>query len=64
MMILSTSSLDRGRARGNFARHDDTLAGMERSGEAVKIFDKWLGPATLYKSSRDFSIGPIATASR
>ncbi|MDR6855684.1 ABC transporter substrate-binding protein [Variovorax guangxiensis] len=43
---------------------NDTLAGMERSGEAAKIFDKWLGPATLYKSSRDFSIGPIATASR
>ncbi|VTU30160.1 ABC transporter substrate-binding protein [Variovorax sp. PBL-E5] len=39
---------------------DDTLDGMERSGEAAKIYDKWLGPNTPYKTNREFKTGPIA----
>lgn len=35
------------------------LEDMERSGEAAKIFDKWLGAGTPYKLKRDFRIEPI-----
>lgn len=38
---------------------NDTLAGMEKSGEAARIFTKWFGPATAYKSTREFRIEPI-----
>ncbi|MDR5740212.1 ABC transporter substrate-binding protein/permease [Caballeronia sp. LZ016] len=35
------------------------LEDIERSGEAQQIFDKWLGPNTLYKMTREFKISPI-----
>lgn len=37
----------------------NALTGMERSGEAQQIFDKWLGPTTIYRMQRDFKVGPI-----
>ncbi|WP_079217351.1 ABC transporter substrate-binding protein [Herbaspirillum robiniae] len=36
-----------------------TLEGMEKSGEAQQIFDKWFGASTQYKLKRDFKIEPI-----
>lgn len=36
-----------------------TLESMEKSGEAAKIFDKWLGAATPYSMKRGFKIEPI-----
>lgn len=38
---------------------NNALDGMEKSGEAQQIFDKWLGPNTIYQMHRDFRIGPI-----
>lgn len=35
------------------------LDAMEKSGEATKTFDKWLGKGTTYDLKRDFSITPI-----
>jgi polar amino acid transport system substrate-binding protein len=35
------------------------LDGMEKTGEAQQIFDKWLGPKTMYRMQRDFKIEPI-----
>lgn len=41
-------------------KHVNTvLEGMEKSGEASKIFDKWLGVGTLYNLRRGFKIEPI-----
>ncbi|WP_288251430.1 ABC transporter substrate-binding protein [uncultured Hydrogenophaga sp.] len=41
-------------------RHvNGVLAEMEKSGEAARIFDKWLGTGTPYKLKRDFRIEPI-----
>lgn len=39
---------------------NDTLDAMEKAGDAGKIHAKWFGPATLYKSKREFKIEPIA----
>ena len=36
-----------------------TLQSMEKSGEAAKIFDKWLGANTPYTMRRGFKIEPI-----
>jgi polar amino acid transport system substrate-binding protein len=36
-----------------------TLQAMEKSGEAAKIFDKWLGAGTPYGMTRGFKIEPI-----
>jgi polar amino acid transport system substrate-binding protein len=38
---------------------NDVLTGMEKSGEATKIFDKWLGTSTQYNLHRNFKIEPI-----
>jgi polar amino acid transport system substrate-binding protein len=38
---------------------NNALDGMEKSGEAQQIFDKWLGPNTIYQMHRDFKVGPI-----
>jgi len=38
---------------------NQTLSSMERSGEAGKIFDKWLGVGTTYNLKRTFKIEPI-----
>ena len=38
---------------------NDTLETMEKSGEARRIFDKWLGTGTAYKMQRGFRIEPI-----
>lgn len=35
------------------------LASMEKSGEALQIFNKWMGASTLYKMQRGFKIEPI-----
>lgn len=35
------------------------LASMEKSGEAVQIFNKWMGAGTAYKMQRSFKIEPI-----
>jgi polar amino acid transport system substrate-binding protein len=35
------------------------LESMEKSGEAAKIFDKWLGTGTTYNIKRGFAIQPI-----
>ncbi|MGH8784507.1 MAG: ABC transporter substrate-binding protein [Cupriavidus necator] len=35
------------------------LQSMEKSGEASKIFDKWLGSSTAYKLRRDFKVEQI-----
>ncbi|RTQ32958.1 transporter substrate-binding domain-containing protein [Variovorax gossypii] len=35
------------------------LESMEKSGEAARIFDKWLGTGTPYKLKRGFQSGPI-----
>ncbi|MEO8302764.1 MAG: transporter substrate-binding domain-containing protein [Betaproteobacteria bacterium] len=45
---------------GGFKRAvNGVLQDMERSGEAQKIFDKWLGGATIFKMRREFKIAPI-----
>jgi polar amino acid transport system substrate-binding protein len=38
---------------------NDALQQMERSGEAQKIFDKWLGAGSPFKMHREFKIAPI-----
>ncbi|MBD9667102.1 transporter substrate-binding domain-containing protein [Variovorax sp. VRV01] len=38
---------------------NEALDSLENSGEAQKIFDKWMGPATTYQMKRDFSIEQI-----
>lgn len=38
---------------------NDALADMEKSGEAQQIFDKWLGPKTIYQMKREFHVQPI-----
>ncbi|MDA8520156.1 transporter substrate-binding domain-containing protein [Acidovorax sp. NCPPB 4044] len=38
---------------------NDALDELERSGEAQKLFDKWMGPATIYQMKRDFTIEQI-----
>jgi polar amino acid transport system substrate-binding protein len=38
---------------------NDALRGMEKSGQSATIFDKWMGPDTLYKMKRDFKTEKI-----
>jgi polar amino acid transport system substrate-binding protein len=38
---------------------NEVLSGMEKSGEAARIFDKYLGAGTEYKLHRSFRIEPI-----
>lgn len=38
---------------------NDALDQLETSGEAQKLFDKWMGPATIYQMKRDFTIEQI-----
>jgi polar amino acid transport system substrate-binding protein len=38
---------------------NEVLAGMEKSGEAAKIFDHYLGAGTQYNLHRTFRIEPI-----
>jgi len=38
---------------------NDALSAIETSGEAQQIFDKWMGPSTIYKMKRSFMIEPI-----
>jgi polar amino acid transport system substrate-binding protein len=38
---------------------NDALQTMERSGEAQRIFDKWLGSESTFKMTREFKIHPI-----
>lgn len=42
------------------AQVNTTLDQMESSGQAAKIFERWMGAASAYKATRDFRIGPIA----
>ena len=39
---------------------NEALQQLEKSGESAKVHAKWFGPTTLYKSSREFKIEPIA----
>lgn len=36
-----------------------TLKQMEASGEAGKLFDRWMGPDTAYRLQRNFAVAPI-----
>jgi polar amino acid transport system substrate-binding protein len=38
---------------------NNALDGMEKSGEAERIFETWFGPNTIYKMHRDFKFEPI-----
>ncbi len=38
---------------------NDALDSLEKSGEVQKIFDKWMGPNTIYQMKRDFTIEQI-----
>ena len=38
---------------------NQALAQMEKSGEATRIFDRWLGKTTDYQMVREFAIAPI-----
>lgn len=38
---------------------NDALRALEASGEMQAIFDKWLGPRSLYKMQRSFKVEPI-----
>lgn len=38
---------------------NDALQAMEAAGEMQAIFDRWLGPATLYGMQRPFQVGPL-----
>jgi len=40
---------------------DDALDAIEKSGEAQQIFDKWMGPNTIYKMRRDFKTEKITS---
>jgi len=39
---------------------DDALDAIEKSGEAQQIFDKWMGPKTIYQMKRDFKTEKIS----
>lgn len=39
---------------------NQALTKIEKSGEAERIFEKWLGASSIYKMKRDFTIGPIS----
>jgi polar amino acid transport system substrate-binding protein len=39
---------------------DDALDAIEKSGEAQQIFDKWMGPKTIYQMRRDFKAEKIS----
>lgn len=39
---------------------NDALDAMEKSGESQQIFDKWMGPNTIYKMKRDFKAEKIS----
>jgi len=41
------------------AKVNEALAAMEKSGDAAKIFDKWLGAGTKFNLNRTFKIEPI-----
>lgn len=43
------------------AQVNASLIKMESSGQAAKIFERWMGAGSAYKATRDFRIGPIAT---
>ena len=48
------------KGEAGFASHvNGVLQSMEKSGEATRIFDKWLGSGTQYKMRRDFKVEPI-----
>jgi polar amino acid transport system substrate-binding protein len=48
------------KGEAGLARHvNGVLESMEKSGEAAKIFDKWLGTGTPYQLKRGFKIEPI-----
>ena len=38
---------------------NDALDAMEKSGESQQIFDKWMGPNTIYQMRRDFKTEKI-----
>jgi polar amino acid transport system substrate-binding protein len=38
---------------------NDALAKMEASGESAEIFDRWLGPNTIFQMAREFKTQPI-----
>lgn len=51
-----------GMRKGETALHkhvNGVLSSMEKSGEAAKIFDKWLGAGTQFDLKRSFKIEPI-----
>lgn len=39
---------------------NDALKAMEETGEMQALFDRWLGPATLYGMQRPFKVAPVA----
>lgn len=48
------------KGEASLIKHVNTLLeSMEKSGEAAKIFDKWLGTGTTYNLRREFKIEPI-----
>lgn len=41
---------------------NQALQAMEAEGEMQALFDRWLGPATLYGMQRPFKVGPVDAA--
>jgi len=42
---------------------DDAIVALDQSGELTKIFDKWMGPESIYKLTRDFKVEPVDASS-
>lgn len=59
-LVLEPWGIGMRKDEASMVKHvNNLLATMEKSGEALQIFNKWMGPSTLYKMQRGFKIEPI-----
>jgi polar amino acid transport system substrate-binding protein len=59
-LVLEPWGVGMRKEEAGFIKHvNTTLEAMEKSGEALQIFNKWLGTGTSYKMQRGFRIEPI-----
>ncbi|MGB6104980.1 MAG: transporter substrate-binding domain-containing protein [Pusillimonas sp.] len=40
------------------------IESLDKSGELTQIFDKWMGPQSIYKMTRNFAVEDVAAASK
>ncbi|MYN12802.1 transporter substrate-binding domain-containing protein [Pusillimonas sp. TS35] len=41
---------------------DNAIVALDKSGELTRIYDKWMGPDSIYKLSRTFKVEPVDAA--